>query len=300
MIMITIVICLALEFFTSHLTGFRSYRWADPYARFVKSLFRGHDFWNGPGGVLAVLVAPVFLAATIQNGLKGVWLGVFELAFSIIVLVYCLRYQPRDEWVDELSDALDQDNHEHISRLAENILGKSPDMEMCLVKQVSSAILVNVNERLFAVMFWFVILGPMGALMYRLTWYYSELFEDDNLKSNGFQQTMHRLYSILNWLPARLLVIGYAITGSFEDAIHGWREVYEHEPDDIEKLNQEIIASAGGGAIHLDRYLHEAENGEEPDGYHVSAIKAARGLVLRTMLAWGIVIAVITLSGWAS
>jgi len=297
MIMISIVICLALELFIPHMGQFRSLGWINIYSSYVKKVFGRHEVWSGPWGVIAVLLLPLILLRVLQAGFSQVWLGLFELMFSIAVLVYCLRYQPQDEWVDELVDAVEEDDEERVNTLSEKIVAGPVKKDQDRLCQVSDAILGNINEQIFAVLLWFAFLGPMGALMYRISWYLSEQV-DEEWCTPGFKSAANRLYAILNWLPARLLVTGYAIVGSFEDVMLAWRESYQDAPEDMQEVNRLIVVSAGRGAIHFDRFMHLDDDGNE--SCTVEAVTAARGLILRTMLAWGIVIAIITLAGWAS
>jgi membrane protein required for beta-lactamase induction len=215
--------------------------------------------------------------------------------FSILVLAYCLRYQPIDDDIDKISLALENRDVATASYLAREFLGEQPDTEADLVKQVCSALLVNVNERLFAVVLWFVILGPMGALLYRLSWFYSQ--QSIHAKG-GFKASMSRLHTLLNWLPARLLPLGYAVAGSFDDALRGWKEVHARGIEDMESLNRAIITHTGCSALHVDRYIQPTDK----PGFvelEVKAIQASHSLIMRAMLAWGIVIALLTLAGWA-
>jgi membrane protein required for beta-lactamase induction len=294
--MISIVFCLALELFTTRLDRFRRYNWADSYARYIKKLYRGSPLWDRAWGIVSVLLLPLLLVAFVQSMLNGVWLGLFELVFSALMLFYCLRFQRLDEDVDAISAALEHGDHDKASQLASKILDTHPDTEQDMVQQVCTALLVNVNERLFAVIVWFALLGPLGALMYRLSWYYSEQSEHT---TGGFRLASHQLHAILNWLPARLLVLGYAVVGSFEDTLHGWRQVYNNEPDDMEALNQAIIAGAGCSALHIDRYIQSEPEADVLE-LEIEAIHAAHDLVFRSMLAWGFVVAVLTVAGWAS
>ncbi len=296
MLMISIVFCLALELFTTRLDRYRSYHWADSYANFINRLYRGSPLWNGPWGLVSVLLLPLLLVAFVQSLLNGVWLGLFELIFSALMLFYCLRFQRLDEDVDAVSAALEHGDHERAGQLAGKILDTQPDSEQDMVQQVCTALLVNVNERLFAVIVWFALLGPLGALMYRLSWYYSE---QSAMSDSGFRAASHQLHAILNWLPARLLVIAYAVVGSFEDALHGWRQAYHDAPDDMEAMNQAIIASAGGNAMHIDRYIRADTSVGEVE-LEIEAMHASHDLVFRSMLAWGFVIAILTVAGWVS
>lgn len=293
MIMISIVICLAFEMYSARASHYRDYSWADTLAASLKKLFRDSDFWNGPWGVVTVLLIPLMILGLLQNSLNNLWLSVVELILCVAVLLYCLRYQPMATRVDKLVIALEDNNHYRADQLAEAILEAPPAENM--VEQISETLLVNVNERLFAVLVWFAILGPIGALMYRLSWYFSE---QSVHASGGFGQTMHRLHALLNWLPARLLASSYAVVGSFEGAVQGWREVYNHPPADREVLNQTIMLSAGKHALNFNTFRTETENGAV--SMDVKAIAAAHGLVMRSMLAWGIVISVLTLAGWST
>jgi len=223
MTMTSIVICLLLEMFTSHLPQYRQYQWADTYAGRIKRFFQAKSAWESPWAALLVLLFPLLLVAFLQSVLSGFLLGFFGLLFSILVLAYCLRYQPIDTDVDKISLALENRDIASATYLAHEFMGQQPDTEEDLVKQVCNALLVNVNERLFAVILWFVILGPMGALLYRLSWFYSQ---QSHYAEGGFKENMSRLHAILNWLPARLLPLGYAVAGSFDDAVRGWKEVH--------------------------------------------------------------------------
>jgi len=296
MIMISIVICLALEFFTNGLETYRSWRWLDTWLMKMKSLLHARIRWDGPWGVLAVLILPLLLCVLLSLILDNVLLGIFELLFGILVLIYSLRYQPQDRLIDEVIDALEAGELIRANERAEKIIGHLPNAEKDLVKQVSDAIFVNINDRMFAVMFWFALLGPAGAIMYRMVWLYSR---QDRPDEPGFMQSMRKLRDILDWIPVRLLIVGFAITGSFEEAIHEWREAFQEGIEDLSVLHRYILIHSGQGAIHIDRYLSNADE-TGADRFDVNAIRAARGLVLRTMLAWGIVVAVITLTGWAS
>lgn len=67
-------------------------------------------------------------------------------------------------------------------------------------------------ERTFAVIFWFVIVGPFGALLYRLSVLYRELAEED---SNNAHISAKWLW--LLELPAvRLMGVTWAFVGNFE------------------------------------------------------------------------------------
>ncbi len=72
-------------------------------------------------------------------------------------------------------------------------------------------------ERMFAVLFWFFVLGPVGALLYRLTFLYShEAQPEDDLA--------RRLRWMLEWPAVRLLGLSFALTGNFVGCFHRWKD----------------------------------------------------------------------------
>jgi len=72
-------------------------------------------------------------------------------------------------------------------------------------------------ERMFAVLFWFFVLGPVGALLYRLTFLFVSQVQPEN-------DAAHRLRWIMEWPAVRLLGLSFALTGNFVGCYHRWKE----------------------------------------------------------------------------
>ena len=92
----------------------------------------------------------------------------------------------------------------------------SPDQQ---TSDVTRAILHIANERIFATIFWFVVLGPFGAMLYRLISELSKQIDFDELAE--FSKFIH---AIMAWIPARMLAAGYALTGNFDGAYHAYND----------------------------------------------------------------------------
>lgn len=71
---------------------------------------------------------------------------------------------------------------------------------------IQRALLYEGFQRWFAVLFYFVLLGPGGALAYRLL----QLSGEDSLPSHR-----RRCLFLVDWVPARLLAASFALTGDF-------------------------------------------------------------------------------------
>ena len=144
---------------------------------------------------------------------------------------------------------------------------------------MTRAILYIANERIFATIFWFIILGPFGVLSYRLISELSKQIEFDELAE--FSEFIH---GIMAWVPARMLAAGYALTGNFDGAYHAYKD--RAYTSDLSQSNSEVLISTGLGAM---RTL-DMEN-------ELSSIYAAQALVMRAVIVWIGMLAVMTLGG---
>ena len=69
-------------------------------------------------------------------------------------------------------------------------------------------------ERLFAVIFWFVILGPVGAFIYRFTQLWLARWPSEAIA---------RFLWVIEWPAARILGLSLAITGNFASCFTAWK-----------------------------------------------------------------------------
>lgn len=70
-------------------------------------------------------------------------------------------------------------------------------------------------ERMFAVLFWFFVLGPLGALMYRLVFLNAQ--KGDALSA--------RWLWIIEWPAVRILGFSFALTGNFSECVARGKEL---------------------------------------------------------------------------
>jgi membrane protein required for beta-lactamase induction len=306
MTLIALIICLVLEIFWPQVEEYRRLDWFGQYTVWLQGRFGHEGWWNGAAGVVMVLLAPLLAAGIIQSVLASVWLGLFELVFGIFVLTYCLRFQPLDRIVELYCDAKEAEDESQAELSIAEVTGKTSATD----EDVTRTILVQSNERLFSVLFWFFLLGPLGALLCRLSFWLG--YESSN-QENDFADTARRLQGILSWAPARLLAAGYVITGSFEDAVHAWRECTfsssernldgQEEAESFTEVSNQILYQTGMGALResiIEGESPESENHNNGDESGCAQIQSAHGLVLRTIVAWGMVVALVTLAGWVS
>jgi adenosylcobinamide-phosphate synthase len=176
--------------------------------------------------------------------------------------------------------------------------------------------LVTTHRHVFGVFFWFLVpLGPAGAVLYRVAEYLARAWnEPDHMKNEAFGRFAAQAFYWIDWIPARLTAIAFAVVGNFEDAIYAWRNFATRWRDETVG----IILSAGGGAMGVrlgtpvenatqvtqpadvavvDSLEAEAENlpGEEPT---VRALQSTVGLVWRALLLWMLLLLLLSVAVW--
>ena len=278
MALISIIMGLLFDRAFRHLHDLRDLSWFEYYSNAVVRIIKA----NGVVQMIAILLFPVLVIAIIQLLLSDFLLELPYLLFSVLVFAYCLGPACLSSDIEFYLDARrlgDEDEALHYAgALTERAASTAPDQQ---TSDVTRAILHIANERIFAVIFWFVIIGPAGAVLYRLT---TNLSKQDGL-NDSLSAVAILFQAVLTWVPARMLAMGYALTGHFDGALQAYRNrPYE---SDLALENYDVLVNTGMGA------LRDQEATDE-----ISSIISARNLVMRSILIWIAVLALLTLGGW--
>jgi AmpE protein len=296
--LLALLIGLIVERLATQLFHLRRLRWLD---RAIDSGFKlGERFANWPAVIpvivlAVVLVLPVFL---VRFGLGDMWFGFPYLVLAIIILFFSLGPKDVGEDVIEYCRALEKDDAERIEETAKSLIeGDVPADPETRIRKVEESVCVQANNRLFAVVFWFVLLGPVGAWAYRVTDLIRRRAVFNGLRNAesggvGFMAAAEMLHGWLAWIPARLTAIGYAMSGSFDGALSAWRKAHRGERLPQHQHSEQLLARVGVGALAL----RDIE-GETISERGIRGAKAANGIVVRLFIIWAAVIGLMTLYG---
>ncbi len=297
--LIALFLGLGIERLVTNLLHLREPRWFDAYFDWgLKHLHKQRLMSSAAVAVvmILVLVLPVLAVSLL---FADRLFGVLYITFAVFVLLFSLG--PRDlvEEVDEFCEAKLREDEEGAQRVAKELAETSlPDNEIERAEILEEAIFVQANNRVFGVVFWFMILGPVGAWLFRVSDLMRRraVFECGRVAESGdevpgYGDAVQAVHGVLAWVPARLLAVGYALSGSFESARSNWREYYLTCADKFFVVNDRVVACVGRGAL--------GESGPSDEPLEVFATRGALRLVTRTLITWLFFIAILTLVGWA-
>jgi membrane protein required for beta-lactamase induction len=262
--------------------------WFPRYLRRLRGLPYGGRLTEGALGVVVVLLPPLVVVAMIQAWLGDSLAGIPDLVFGTAVLLYCLGPQNLDAEIQDFTEAF-EDREPYSDEIARGILGdEPPTRRAAMLEAVTRAIPAQALTRIFAVLFWFLILGPLGALLYRLARHLEEHAQAHGELESGFRTAAVRLPFILDWIPARLTAASYALAGSFDDTLEAWREAASARVPP-----GELVERTGAAALGIGDTAAEAADPR-------ALIDRAGALVWRSVVIWLGVLGLATVAHWAS
>ena len=282
--LISILIALAVETFYPSIQELRRYTWFKGFTDSFYKTLEGQSWRDGPGGVILVVGSVVFGVWLFDALLEGVT-AALSFLFGLAVLIFTLGPRDLAQEVNEFTEAVDRGDYEAGEIIATRIVGYDiSGSPIEATRHVMEGILVQSNVRMFGILLWFMLLGPVGAVLFRLS---CELKTNTSEHDSGFAATARDLYRIMIWLPTHLVVLGFALAGSFVDTVSLWKSY-----DEIWKTDSEaLLIESGIGAISHEP--HDEEGTPDLEGVH-----QIMALVKRTLLVWLAVLALLTLTGW--
>ncbi|VAX13714.1 Adenosylcobinamide-phosphate synthase [hydrothermal vent metagenome] len=197
-------------------------------------------------GSLAVVL--LLIPLTVLVWVLGQW---HEIALLLNVLILYLAVGGRSlvEHAGRVRDALQEKNMQlartRTSYLVSRDTGHMNAQEMA--RATIESILENGCDALFAPLFWFLLAGAPGVLFYRLANTLDAMWGYKTPRYRDFGWAAARLDDVLNFIPARLTALSYAVAGRFVSAIQCWFS----QAGACASPNAGPVMAAGAGALAL-------------------------------------------------
>ena len=219
----------------------------------------------------------------------GLGFGLVGLLFDIAVLVYAWGPRDLDVDVEAVIDAHDTPTrHAAIARLG--LAGESAALDGPALVE---AVFTNALRRWFGVLFWFLLLGPVGAILYRLAAQHS--VAPDLLGQN--RAGALALRTALEWPVAQLMTLAMALVGNFDTVFTAWRDAGGARF----RLETGFLAQAARASVRgelAEEAREYAEEGMVQAMRDLPELRDAMSLVWRILLLWLAILAVFVIGGW--
>lgn len=265
---------------------------------------------------VVVVLMPATLAFIVHLALVTLWEWtglVLAFAWHVAILYATLGFRQFSHHFTGVRDAVDAGD----MALARKLLAAWMRVPLQQLESMSSEALlktlmdhsvVAAHRHVFAVLGWYAVLaavglGPAGAVLYRMSEFaarffhlgghndpYSSVYHSADLGMHAMANssihassasTHHAAQTAWRWidyLPARLTAIGFAVVGSFEEVLDAWRG------HDRSASHDGLIQSAMTAALNLKGQLQS------------SHLRNMVGLVWRSVVLWLMLIALLTLA----
>ena len=256
--------------------------------------------------------------------------------WNIVVLYVTLGFRQFSHHFTGIRDALDAGEEaqarERLAKWRQMDASELPRSE--IVRHVIEHSVLAAHWHVFGVLGWFSVLaamglGPAGAVLYRVSEFVTRYWKHRSKLhlqpvSVALQDTATLAWHWIDWLPARVTALGFAVVGSFEEAIDAWRTYTQGASvNGNEVSNNGVILAATSGAVNVrlgtpwSTSVKEAVSpnatspdlaqslaadssaaaaglpGQEPELAHLRSIV---GLVWRSVVMWMVLLALLTLA----
>ena len=296
--LLAVIVALAIGHLAPDIaSGVRQFGWFGGWQRWLNAQFPEGSVWRGTYGIALALVVPLLVVGLFQVALEQPLWGFVGLLFDVAVLFYCWGPRDLDLDVAAVLDAPDA----AARRDAAARLWPQGEAAKLDGPSLVEAVFRNALRRWFGVLFWFCVLGPFGAVLYRLSVLAAE--DEAGQLPHDTREGARTWLALLEWPVAQLMTLALALVGNFDSVMSAWRE------EGAFGLRTRVLTAAARASVR-------SEIAEEVADYTESGVPAstalaevfgelpelrdAMNLAWRILVLWLAVIALFVIAGWVS
>ncbi len=245
---------------------------------------------------IALLLAPPTLAAA---GLAA--LPVAGPLASVLLLYLAIGATSLSQHARAVINALEQGDLVLARQSVAMIVSRDTSAlsESDVVRATIESVLENGGDAVFSAVFWFLLLGAPGVVLYRLANTLDAMWGYKNERYLHFGWAAARFDDVMNYIPARLTALTYIVLGDLRAGWRCWREQaptwYSPNAGPVMAAGAGSLGVALGGAARYHGTLKQRPTlglGRVP---RIDDIRRALRLVDRGLWLW---VALALLGGW--
>lgn len=193
--------------------------------------------------LVPLVVAILYWVLSPVIAISSTW----ELLVGSMVLYFCIGYRSLIEHARAVTQPLAKNLLTDARQKLSQIVSRDTEKldKNGIVKATIESVLENTSDAVLAPIFWFVVAGIPGVLVYRLSNTMDAMWGYKTLRYRYFGWVAARMDDLLNWVPARCCALGYAVVGHWTAALDCWRQ----QAPQCDSPNAGPVMSAGAGAL---------------------------------------------------
>ena len=205
-----------------------------------------------PAAVLLIAGTLAWLALVLPFVLLVWWLSSMsgvQYVLEVVLLYLALGAQSLGQHARHVAHALKQGHlPEARQRVGMMVSRDTGELDKTAVTRATiESVLENGCDAVFGTLFWFVLLGAPGVVLYRLSNTLDAMWGYRNARYLHFGRVAARMDDLLNWAPARLTALTYIIVGRTKQ---GW-QCWVSQAGSWYGINPGVVMATGAGALNL-------------------------------------------------
>lgn len=244
---------------------------------------------------LAIMLLPLLLFLILLQSF------IYPQIIEVIVLYLAIGRKSLGEHALKIAHALASNDLPAARKNVSMIVSRDTEnmSEQQVVNASIESVIENSSDAIFAAIFWFMLAGAPGVLVYRLANTLDAMWGYKNDRYIYFGWAAARFDDVLNGLPARLTVFSFAVLSRFTKV---WSLAFEQGLKCSSK-NAGPVMAAGAAALNIKlggQAYYQGEAISKPElgcgnNASVKDIRRALTLVDKTLLLWLAVLIVFSL-----
>lgn len=200
-------------------------------------LLRGSVAW-------ALAVLPPSLLFLVLADVAGLWL-------HAVLLYLCIGLRSLRDHTLPIYEALRAGDLARARALTARIVSRDTANaeEADLAKASAESLLENGNDAVFGTLFWFILFGGPGAVLFRLANTLDAMWGYRSERFNRFGRCAARVDDVMNYLPARLTALSYVLLAGAGRA-RAW-QCWRTQAPAWSSPNAGPVMASGAGALGI-------------------------------------------------
>ena len=217
--------------------------------------------WTGMLFYLFVMIGGLLPCALVGWGLKGVWVPAFWL-WGTLLIFQSIAYRDLVRHVIRVLVPLEQGDLVQARKALSWVVGR--DTEHLDEREISRAAIEtlaeSLNDGVIAPLFWALLLGPLGAIAFRITNTLDSLVGHRDERYERFGKVSARMDDLLGFVPARIagfMIWTIGVRRSWSDYLKDARKHNSLNAGYPESAMAKAIGVKLGGTNIYDGEIHE-------------------------------------------